>query len=189
MSRIPAIGVAAVATLAICVSQFAFRLTSADEPRKVVVSVADIDRTVTLIGRLGQPLGTMMEVRGTWKYPPAQKSPDGKLLSKKDDSLRFVVSQVNGKSLDPPLELHRVRARTRDGVDAIALEKKKGALVGDTWTMRGYETGRYTTVPEDYWKESGIGPVATAVWQQPFQTEFVGIVNQAEQGSGISSPR
>lgn len=189
MSRVPVFGAVAVATLAICASQFAFRPTSADERRKVVVSVADVDQTVTLMGRLGQPLGTMMEVRGTWKYPPVKKSPEGKLLATKDTSLRFVVSHVNGKPLNPPLDIHRLEARTREGVDAVALEQKKGALVGDTWTMRGYETGNYSGVPEEYWKESGIGSVALPVWTQPFDTEFVGIVTQAEQGSGTSSPR
>ncbi len=44
-------------------------MLSAGREPATAVSVEDIGTKVALVGRLGEPLGTMMEVRGNWAYP------------------------------------------------------------------------------------------------------------------------
>src|SRR5262245_47473281 len=82
---------------------FLVRLDSsaAQEPT-AVVSVADIGNRVTLVGLLGKQLGTMMEVSGTWRYPGPNV---------KDDSMRFIVSHVDGKELEKPVEFNVAQIR------------------------------------------------------------------------------
>ncbi len=74
---------------------------AAEEPT-TNVSVEDIGTKVALIGRLGQPLGKTMEVKGTWRREPYLRS--------KDDSARFTVTHVNGKVLTNPVAFHRGRS-------------------------------------------------------------------------------
>jgi hypothetical protein len=135
------------------------------------VSVEDIGTRVTLVGRLGQPLGKMMEVRGTWKYPSRDV---------KDYSLRFHATHVNGKTLETPVEFNisQIKAVSQRGVDAIPRGEKRKALDGDIWTMRAYETGRHNAVPADYWKESGQGMPGLPYWHKTFTSELVGIAQE-----------
>jgi hypothetical protein len=138
---------------------------------KATVSVDDVGKRITLIGRLGEPLGTMIEVQGTWKYPR-------ELI--KDNSLRFEVTRVNGKELAKPVELNvaQIKAVTKRNENAIPPYEEHKRLEGVRWTMRAFETGRDNSIPLDYMKESGQGVGAVPYWFEPFTSELVGIVQE-----------
>ncbi len=86
--------------------------SSAAEEPTTLVSVEDIGKKVALIGRLGQPLGTTMEVKGTWRMPD---------IRVKDYSPRFTVSHVNGKALKKPVEFNvaQIEAVSRRDTNAV----------------------------------------------------------------------
>ena len=56
----------------------------------LTVRAQDIPEKVQIIGRLGQPLGTLVTISGQWISPG---------LRVKDPSLVFRVSLVNGKEI------------------------------------------------------------------------------------------
>jgi len=140
---------------------------SADRKRTIAISVEDIGTKVTLVGRLGEPLGKLMEVKGTWGYPDARV---------KDYSLRFRVSHVNGKRLPKPVEFNvaQVKAATRSGKNAIPQFKDHKTLEGVSWTLRAYETGRFRGVPE----ELDTAASASPYWWKTFTSELVGVVQK-----------
>ncbi len=138
-------------------------LQSGGNDATLAINVDDIGTKVTLVGRLGQPLGKMMKLRGSWKYPRGLV---------KDDSLRFTVTEVNGHKLATPVELNiaQIRARSDDDKDAIPQYQHQKALDGVAWTLNAYETGRFSAVPQ-----SGFS-VALPYWQRTFTSEVVGTV-------------
>jgi hypothetical protein len=145
---------------------------SADHEPAVTVSVEDIGTKVTLVGRLGEPLGKMMEVKGTWAYPEDPRV--------KDYSLRFRVSDVNGKRLPKPVEFNvaQVEAATPAGGSAIPKPEGHKALDGVSWTLRAYETGRFDDVPEEYRKDLGTAPPQPPYCQRTFTSQLVGVVQR-----------
>jgi len=144
--------------------------TSADKEAAVKVSVEDIGTKVLLIGRLGGPLGTMMDVKGTWVIPNEAK----------DNSPLFQVSHVNGKELPKPVGFYiaQVTAETKEGKSALPTSDERKKLDGVAWTMRAYETGEVHIVPKEYSKESGKGLRAVTVWTRPFTSHLVGLIQQ-----------
>ena len=143
----------------------------AQEP--ITVSVEDIGSKVTLVGRLGQPLGKMMEVKGTWRMPDDVV---------KDYSLRFIVSHVNGKPLKEPVEFNvaQIDAVSKYGNTAIPKYawpiEEQSTLDGVAWTLRAYETGRIDSIPPQYWKERGTLEHARPYWTESFTSQLVGVV-------------
>jgi hypothetical protein len=142
---------------------------------KVEVRVAEIGEGVMLIGRLGVPLGEMMTVTGTWGHPDQSKGPT------KDYSLLFRVSAVNGEALKERMAFHvgDVVAVFKGGKDAIPRWQDHDKLDGVTWTLRAYETGRFTRQPDEWWDESGEGEAAMR-WTAPFHSQLVGVVTKAD---------
>ena len=141
---------------------------AAQEP--AAVSVEDIGTKVVLVGRLGQPLGTMMDVQGTWKFPDRFD---------KDYSLRFLVSHVNGKALLKPVEFDwaQVKVISTNGENAIPKSDERKTLDGLAWTLRAYETGRFNRIPKDYWEEPGTRRDASPYWMtKTFTSELVGVL-------------
>ena len=138
-------------------------LQSGGKDATLAINVDDIGSKVTLVGRLGQPLGKMMKLRGSWKYP------NGVM---KDSSLWFTVTAVNDRKLATPVKFHiaQVSARTEDHKDAIPAHEHEKDLDGVAWTLKAYETGRFTAVPDD-----GMA-VQAPYWYRTFTSEVVGTV-------------
>ncbi len=136
-------------------------LQSGGKDATLAINVDDIGTKVTLVGRLGQPLGKMMKLRGSWKYP------NGVM---KDASLWFTVTAVNYRKLATPVEFHiaQVSARTEDHKDAIPAHEHQKDLDGVAWTLKAYETGRFSAVPDD-----GMA-VQAPYWYRTFTSEVVG---------------
>lgn len=142
----------------------------------VSVSVEDIDDKVQLIGRLGEPLGTITTVTGRW-FSPSKVEPV------KDDSLRFLVSHVNQKKLAKEIDFNIavMHLTTKDGQNAIPNHwKDQGSLHGQAWTLQVYETGSLCVEQlkswQDCWKEQGIPPKPLPYWCRPFVSELHGYV-------------
>lgn len=142
---------------------------------KVEIRVAEIGAGVTLIGRLGVPLGEMTTVTGTWGYPDQSKGVT------KDYSLLFRVSAVNGEALKERMAFHvgDVVAVFNGGKDAIPRWQDHDKLDGVTWTLRAFETGRFTQRPAEWRDESGEPEAAMRV-TAPFHSQLVGVVTKAE---------
>jgi hypothetical protein len=171
--------VAIVAILVVSGCQFFASMAKAGEDvaATVKVSTADIGARVTLIGRLGQPLGTMLTIEGTWGYPNQSRGPT------KDYPLLFTVSRVNGTRLKTPIVFHgrQVSAYNKQGKSVIPPHEQQRRLDGAAWILRGYETGRFTVIPAGYWNEFGKGMIPQSPAQEPFATELVGVLQQQKQ--------
>ena len=113
-----------------------------DKPQApVTVRAEEIGRSVTVLGRLGHPLHEMMTVRGVWLE-------SDEVLSKPDNPLRFHVTHLNARQLDPAIEFH---------VYDIMVQEKPGIEVepakDEQWELRAYETWPVRDHPQDYWAE------------------------------------
>jgi hypothetical protein len=172
------IGMAVALSIALCAAPIWSPVLRADRKPSIEVSVEDIGTKVTLVGRLGQPLGKMMEVKGTWSYPLLHTRPGEPPA--KDDSLRFEVSHVNGKRLPKPVEFHvgLIKAVEKNGKNAIPKYEEHKTLDGVSWTLRAYETGRFDDVPEGYRKELGEPLRQPPAGQRTFTSELVGVVQR-----------
>jgi hypothetical protein len=128
----------------------------------LAINVDDIGTNVTLVGRLGWPLGKMMKLRGSWNYP------NGRV---KGYSLRFTVTAVNDDKLATPVEFDvaQIKARKGDDKNAIPEYAHHKDLVGVVWTLNAYETGRFSRTPFD-------AHAQRPYWQDTFTSYVVGTV-------------
>lgn len=118
---------------------------------KLRVSVEDLGKKADIIGRLGQPLGTWVTIKGTWALPK-------KVV--KDYSLRFTATHVNGMKLPSPVEFNigQIRAVDRHGKDVLPNFEGQRKLDGRTWTLKAYETGELHITPPEYYEAIGTVP-------------------------------
>jgi hypothetical protein len=108
------------------------------------VHYSDIPRRVQIIGKLGQPLGQLVTVRGRWTAPyPA----------KPGLPVEFVVNHVNGGTLDPPAQFDRVEPVW------VKDEEVAKKTVGEEWELRGVETGGFVGFSDEVWEELGQQPM------------------------------
>ena len=123
-----------------------------------VVKFSDIPSKVVIEGMLGQPIGTLLTIRGTWSDDPN--------LSPKD-AHPFVVEAVNGIQLREPVVLHDGQVhqyRPHTGGPAQPWNWKMYAdgnaqppepKPRERWEMLGMETGRYENPSPEFWKAIG----------------------------------
>ena len=122
------------------------------------VNCYDIPKTVKLIGRFGVPLGEeVVTIRGKWKEGPEPT---------KASDFNFVVTTVNGKAIQTPIEIHwssmeplRLHGsivvdsdggrKWVAGWDATDRERLPKAFDGDEWEMMGYEAGHMAGWPRE----------------------------------------
>jgi hypothetical protein len=156
--------------------------TPSNEPvRKGITSVRaeDIPGSVQIIGRLGQPLGTLLRVRGKWIRPG---------IGAKDQSLELHVELVDGKAPQAMIVFHRSLITT------VAPELKWGRKSkpgdawdwkfawhgadpspepadGERWEMSGVETGCFNEDTEA-WRQIGRVVPPRPVYLSGFVTNF-----------------
>jgi hypothetical protein len=162
-------------TVLIAAATNAPRATSAAAEPTVFVSVQEIGIKVALVGRLGQPLGKPMDVKGKWRLA-------NELESAKDESPKFTVTYVNGQSLKKPVEFNLgfVKAVFRGRKVQYPPFREWEKLDGVVWTLRAYETGLLNLEPNDWWKEEGTQPSARPVWLETFNSELVGVIQEGK---------
>jgi hypothetical protein len=146
--------------------QLASISTGSDQkPEPRMVHYNDIPERVQIIGKLGQPLGQLVTVRGRWTAP----------FPSKPAAPVFMVNQVNGRPLDPPAEFDDVEPVW--GKDAEFTKK----TVGEEWELRGVETGGFVGFSDKVWEELGQPPM-----QRPprgFLTRFCYVKAKRVSGS------
>jgi hypothetical protein len=109
------------------------------------VHYSDIPERVLIIGKLGQPLGQLVTVRGTWTAP---------YPSKPGLPVVLVVNQVNGNPIDSPAKFDVVEpVWERD-------EEVTKRAVGEEWELRGVETGGFVGFGDKVWEELGQQPAS-----------------------------
>ena len=132
------------------------------------VQVVDIGGSVLLIGRLGKPLGSEIEVQGKWSLPEGIA---------KDYSPRFTVSRVDGKLLDKEVEFNVAVVKVLEMnlyKSAIPARENYNTLDGREWTLTAYETGRISIV-----LPTGSFPdVTMPYYTKAFTSELVGVLKQ-----------
>jgi hypothetical protein len=137
----------------------------------VTVSVEEIGKSVTLIGRLGKPLGQQCEIRGRWWLPEPLV---------KDYSPRFTVLEVDGVRLDQPIEFNigQIEARTVEFDNALPPFERWDSLDGQEWRMFAYENGRThlgPDVPPGQRDVFGVPPAAP-YYRKRFTSDLEAIV-------------
>lgn len=148
------------------------------DKKMITVRAQDIPETVQIIGRLGQPLGSLLTVRGKWIDIGPWKG----------DSLIFQVDLVNGKDPNPRIpflgwQVTHIYPLSQDikgkpsgswdwrfdfnkfdfetGRPVEGIVPPPTPLKGENWEMIGVETGYFEDYTEDVWREmfpSGVLP-------------------------------
>ena len=128
------------------------------------VHYTDIPQSVQIIGKLGQPLGHLVTVRGKWTTPASSKPalPD------------FVVNRLNDRLLDSAAEFDQVEPVWKKD------EEFARRTVGEEWELRGVETGGFEGFSDEVWEQTGLQPAQHA--PRGFLTRFCYV--KAERVSG-----
>jgi hypothetical protein len=140
------------------------RIIAAAPEQVKSVRADEIGTRAQIVGRLGKPMNTIMNLRGVWRgAPPAQAKPDLRL--------RFHVTEVDGKKLPEPVVFV-------DGLVDIRGESKPKPEAGAIWELRAFEAGQFRNSVEMHWKELGDAPRPPPDWGQdgPFVSEITGVV-------------
>jgi hypothetical protein len=149
-------------------------LVAQEAPAKRAISVDEIGRSVELIGRLGKPLGTKMEIRGRWLLPTDD------MAGAKDSAPRLTVTEVDGKALARPVEFHiaQVRAMTAEHADALPTYEQRERLGGQEWSMIAYEKGYLAVGPDEYLDKRRVFPAVAEPYYHgtPFVSQLVAVV-------------
>jgi hypothetical protein len=128
--------------IAVCLLVQLISLSAAGDSKREpeMVHYSDIPERVQIIGKLGQPLGQLVTVRGRWAVPNPSKpaSPD------------FVIDEVNGRLLDPPVKF----SADFHGLEPVGKKDAEFTIkVGEEWELRGVETGGFVGFSQEVWRE------------------------------------
>jgi len=132
----------------------ALSTVSAREPKPHVrIAHGDIFE-VEIIGKLGHPLGELLNVRGKWATAKDQSKPSGPV---------FQVTHLDGKPLTPPVEfavMTPVGRPVRGFAKHSDLNAEPSSL---EWEVRGHEIGHGVFgISEKAMEEAGVAPAARA---------------------------
>ncbi|WP_339683990.1 hypothetical protein [Gimesia maris] len=160
---------------------FAVISQATDTPSQIDVS--KIGSSVTLIGRLGKPLGTKMQIKGTWIADEPVGEPP-----------LFSITNVDGVKLGKPVVFYKgqIQATTKrssirrpsstvevpkpyNALSDYDANPSSSSLIGEKWTMIAYETGYINITHSDFNPKEEVHP-AMPVWSRPFTSELVGMV-------------
>lgn len=147
-------------------------IAHAEQPT-VQVPVSAIGSSVSLVGRLGQPLGKMITIQGVWKMDAPVS---------KDGAINFHVFQVNGNRLEEPVVFHRYHCTllNKDGSETGPTYESQQQFDGWQCTLRAYETGGIEGSPLEFYKETGGGVPQTMYDGRRFVSKIVGVVKSVK---------
>jgi hypothetical protein len=119
------------------------------------VKSIDLGRSVSVIGRLGQPLGRIFQIEGIVVESTYRRS-------KADEgALLFRVTTVQGKALSEPTVIE---------MSFFASASAKKLAPGERRIFTGHETGGFTGIPDETHRHFAEVPAATGYG---FTTQFV----------------
>ena len=142
------------------------------------VRVQDIPKKVQLIGRLEHPLGSLLTIRGEWRMPKGLK---------KNPLLMFHVERINGKKPKENIVLHSwvVKPFFKNSgrgpkpgevwdwrFDWGGKLSSPAPVEGETWEMRGVETGSFGSRSEEAMREIGQEDMQLPICLTGFVTYF-----------------
>ena len=130
---------------------------NAEKPRKVLES--EIGRSVLIIGELGHPLGSVLDIRGVIQKAPVSAKPT-------TDNAVLRVSSVNGK----PVKI-KFLFPLNSIVRATSKMKAWKPQIGETWNLRVAEIGEFTGTPPRVVSEIYETPVSPIPYG--FQTKLL----------------
>jgi hypothetical protein len=144
----------------------------------ITVRAQDIPQSVQILGLFGQPLGSLLTIRGKWIKPG---------ILEKDPSLRFHVDLVNGKKPNESVDLHGLQVNSifpqkgrkqKPGetwdwrFDPGDTDPPPTPVEGETWEMMGIEKGAFESYSAEAWKEVGAIPDQKPYFMKGFFTRF-----------------
>ncbi|HEX7449813.1 MAG TPA: hypothetical protein VF306_19795 [Pirellulales bacterium] len=98
----------------------------------------DIPDRLEIIGHLGHPLGTLIDVRGQWRRPERRV---------KDHSLVFRVLAINGRPPDASIEFRLARMVQFNRLSELTAKE------GQVWEARVIESGAFHGLPPAAYRE------------------------------------
>jgi hypothetical protein len=102
--------------------------------RRPAFSYESLNNEILILGKLGLPLGTRVNVKGEWQR---QAGPT------KGDDYQFVVSEVNGSPVGAIIKFEQSRL-------SPFIEGERAQVVeGSVWEFEGFETGGYCGIPAE----------------------------------------
>lgn len=123
------------------------------------VKAVDIGESVDIIGRLGEPMATVVDIEGHWEEGPRQKP----------STLVFVVSSVSGKMLPAVVKFNDMAVSIRG--KGVVDEKKS---LNEVWRCKAIELGAFRNVPEKNWELFFESPVSPPAWGDgPFVSDLI----------------
>ncbi|QDT89994.1 hypothetical protein [Gimesia algae] len=136
------------------------------------IDASKIGSSVTLIGRLGKPLATVMQIKGTWVADKVEGEPP-----------LFSITNVDGVKLDKPIVLHKGQLHVttkklpisagKEYFDAYLDYQRPSSLIGEEWTMRAYETGYIDLTPNESKDKKPVWPVTNKPpWSRAFTSNI-----------------
>lgn len=102
--------------------------------RRPAFSYESLNNEILILGKLGLPLGTRVNVKGEWQR---QAGPT------KGDDYQFVVSEVNGSPVGANIKFDQSKL-------SPFIEGERVQLIeGSVWELEGFETGGYYGMPAE----------------------------------------
>jgi hypothetical protein len=132
--------------------------STSNRPDVPEVNWRDIPGRVRIIGRLGRPLGEVVDVEGRWVMMDK-----GKQFSKHPG---FEVIKVNGQHVDLQTRFEAWEFRPIDGY-----AKRLEPVEGEVLVLRGVETGRLVGYSNQVWDELEV-EAGTGLRPQDFAGGF-----------------
>jgi hypothetical protein len=114
----------------------------AEPADQTAVEASQLLVDVTIVGKLGVPLGETVTIHGNWQRSVSTSS--------KEPTNGFRVTHVNDKALATPVVFAK-----------IDLKEYHAKLTtfpwdGDIWELQGYESGEVLGMPDQAWMELGL---------------------------------
>lgn len=136
------VGVAVGVIVALCLLS---TKTFADEKKSEpdAIWATDLFRKVAVIGKLELPIGEVVTVRGKWRLTKSE--------TEKWQPGCFEITEINGKLLETPVSFSMFCTASYLGKKPL----KADLWDGDTWELRGFETGGLEGIPNKALKEIG----------------------------------
>lgn len=148
---------------------------NADEPmKKPIFKVSDFPTKVIIEGSLGKPLGTVCDVVGRWHNPPPTES--------KQHALRFIIKDINGVVIED--EILFDKELIESATNQVSMPRPRN---GDTWRLRGFETGGIVGFPREVWKE--LGETVQERYGYRFLTKIICLSAKREPSTSSNLPR
>jgi hypothetical protein len=125
----------------------------ADEKPPRTVPLSSPDKQYRIVGKLGEPFGTIFTVQGVVVDGPVKGFENGPNLR---------VQRVNGRATQDDVQI-KLRACFNDFGEKVALGPTLPKLeFGQTYEFEGFENGEFVGIPSEAVKRIGVGQIQSS---------------------------